>query len=266
MSEYSKTWNKLMELDPDAILALIMVFVCVLCAALAAGLTIGLVSIDKNELNLILINGTHEEKRQARAILPILKDHHWLLVTLFLFNAMANEALPLFLDDLLPQFASVIIATFMVLIFGEIIPSSVFSGRNQMKLAASLSGVVYVLMALFYPVARPIGLFLDHWLGRHDIDAHQAPFNAKDLYTLLSMARVHDGVGENACLLGPGHRSLNPSKVNSRRSSFHGDNPDVEAQHNAEVLSSSNGEFADLIEHRAPSLLESYGENDPNFL
>ncbi|CAM9178048.1 unnamed protein product, partial [Ectocarpus fasciculatus] len=162
-------------------MAVIMVIVCVLCAGLAAGLTIGLVSIDKNELSLILINGTPEEKRQARAILPIIKDHHWLLVTLFLFNAAANEAMPLFLGDLVPRVASVIIATFTVLIFGEIIPSSIFSGPSQMKLAASLSGVVYILMAIFYPVARPIGLFLDFWLGKHThiggnhLVEHQAP-------------------------------------------------------------------------------------------
>ncbi len=84
-----------------------MTMVCILCAGLAAGLTIGLVSMDRNELRLMLINGTSEQKQQAKRILPIIKDHHWLLVTLFLFNAMANEALPIFLSGLVPEYFAI---------------------------------------------------------------------------------------------------------------------------------------------------------------
>lgn len=167
---------------------LVLCFVCILCAGLAAGLTIGLVSIDHKELKLLTINGTDEEKAQAAKILPLIKDHHWLLVTLFLFNATANEALPVFLSALVPEYLAIILSTFCVLIFGEIIPSSVFSGPNQLRIAANFSWVVKVLLAVFYVFARPIGLFLDWWLGRHD-EEEAAPFNARDLYTLLSLSR-----------------------------------------------------------------------------
>lgn len=249
-------------IDPHQLLSAIMVLVCVLCAGLAAGLTIGLVSIDKNELNLILINGTFEEKQQAKAVLPILKDHHWLLVTLFLFNATANEALPLFLGDLVPKFWSVIIATFAVLIFGEIIPSSVFSGKNQLKLAASMSPVVYALLIMFYPVARPIGLFLDHWLGKHE-EHEKAPFNAKDLYTLLSMARAGDDArGERGGLLGipSSNRSYGTaSRMGSRMNSFHEEGNKIEGAIGGEL-------FHDLVEHQAPTLLHSRDEHDDNLL
>lgn len=54
-----------------------MTVLCILCAGLAAGLTIGLVSIDRNELRLLMINGTEEQKMQAARILPVIKDHHW---------------------------------------------------------------------------------------------------------------------------------------------------------------------------------------------
>jgi metal transporter CNNM len=110
-------------------------------------------------------------------------------VTLFLFNAVANEALPIFLSGLVPEYAAVILATFSVLIFGEILPSSIFSGPKQLQIASNLAGVVNILLFVFYIVARPIGLFLDWWLGKHDEEG-EAPFNAKDLYTLLSLSRV----------------------------------------------------------------------------
>lgn len=55
-------------------------------------------------------------------IFPILKRHHYLLVTLLLSNATAMEALPIFLDKLVPSFWAVLISVSMVLFFGEIIP------------------------------------------------------------------------------------------------------------------------------------------------
>lgn len=168
---------------------LTMVIICILSAGLAAGLTIGLVSIDRNELRLLSINGTDAQKKQAQKILPLIKDHHWLLVTLFLFNATANEALPVFLTGLVPEYAAIVIAAFSVLVFGEIIPSSIFSGPNQLEIAAYLAPVVKVLLFLFYVIARPIGLLLDAWLGKHD-EHGKAPFNAKDLYTLLNLSRA----------------------------------------------------------------------------
>ena len=51
-------------------------------AALAAGNTIGLISLSHNELMLLTINGNETEKLQAKRILPLLEDYHTLLVTL----------------------------------------------------------------------------------------------------------------------------------------------------------------------------------------
>jgi len=71
---------------------------CVTVAALAAGLTMGLLSLDPLLLLIRMRAGsTEEEKKQAATLLPIVKQHHLLLVTLLLLNSIANEALPLFL-------------------------------------------------------------------------------------------------------------------------------------------------------------------------
>jgi metal transporter CNNM len=43
-----------------------------------------------------------------------------------------------------------------VLIFGEIIPSAIFSGPNQLRIAAFMSGFVWFLMLLLSPIAWPI--------------------------------------------------------------------------------------------------------------
>lgn len=77
--------------------------------------------------------GTPEEKEAAKKLLPLIKRHHLLLVTLLLFNSISNEALPIFLDTLVPSYVAVLISVTLVLIFGEIIPSALFTGPDQVS-------------------------------------------------------------------------------------------------------------------------------------
>ncbi|EWM20735.1 protein of unknown function DUF21 [Nannochloropsis gaditana] len=79
-----------------------LALICVLFAALASGLTIGLLSIDTLDLEIKQRAGTPTDKHHAAAILPLLAHRHLLLVTLLLFNSMAAEALPLALGELVP--------------------------------------------------------------------------------------------------------------------------------------------------------------------
>jgi CBS domain containing-hemolysin-like protein len=51
-------------------------------------------------------------------------------VTLLLFNSMANEALPIFLAELVPGWVAILLSVTLVLFFGEIIPSAIFLGET----------------------------------------------------------------------------------------------------------------------------------------
>ena len=53
----------------------------------------------------------------------------------------------------------------MVLIFGEIIPSALFTGHGQMRMAAKFIPFTKVLMASFYIVSYPIARVLDYVFG-----------------------------------------------------------------------------------------------------
>ena len=88
-----------------------MVALCVSVAALAAGLTLGLLGLDPLLL-LIKERAADDpvERSQAAKILPVVKDHHRLLVTLLLMNACANEALPLYLEKIVPPAFAVIVS------------------------------------------------------------------------------------------------------------------------------------------------------------
>ena len=112
----------------------------VMGAALAAGLTMGLLSLDANQLKLTMEIQARDctspeeeselmkEKTLATKLYPLVKRHHWLLVTLLLLNTVANEALPLFLDEIVPTtWMAIVVSVTFVLMFGEIVPSAFFT-------------------------------------------------------------------------------------------------------------------------------------------
>ncbi|GMF21244.1 unnamed protein product [Phytophthora lilii] len=159
-----------------------------------AGLTMGLVSLDMLNVRILEMEGTELEKQCARKVRPVLERHHLLLVTLLIVNASANEALPIFLDKLVPEGVSIILSVTCVLLFGEIIPSAVFTGPNQLRIAAALTPGVKVLMAVVFPLAYPISKLLDWWIGA-DHDAAQ--YKRNELKALVALQRESEAMRQS---------------------------------------------------------------------
>lgn len=114
---------------------------------------------------------TYEERQQAESLLPLVKKHHDLLVTLLLLNTVAGEALPVFLQGMAPDSVAILISVVLVLIFGEILPTALFTGPSQLRLASRLAPMVKVLMALMTPLVYPVARLLDR-LMRDDKDSY----------------------------------------------------------------------------------------------
>ena len=107
--------------DAEDVYNIVLAVLCVICGGLASGLTMGLMSLDNTKLQIKSMIGTPSEVDAAKCLLPIISEHHLLLVTLLLFNAIAMEALPIFLGALVPNYIAVLISVTLVLIFGEVI-------------------------------------------------------------------------------------------------------------------------------------------------
>lgn len=164
-----------------------------------SGLTVGYLSIDDLVLELRAKSGTDEEKEQASKVLPILSDRHWLLVTLLLMNACGMEALPIFLNKVVPEYLAVLISVSLVLLFGEVIPQAYCTGPDQVKIAAKVAPLTKLLMTLSSPLSYPIAKILDRILGEH----HKSRFLNNDLKTLIelhtynSLEKLNVGTGDN---------------------------------------------------------------------
>lgn len=148
-----------------------------------SGLTVGLLSLDDLVLEMKLSSGTEEEQKQARRVLPIIQQHHLLLVTLLLANAAAMEALPIFLDVMVPSWLAIILSVTFVLAFGEVLPQAICTGHDQLKIASRLVPTVKALMCILWPISYPIAKLLDKCLGQH----FKTRYKNNDLKTLLDL-------------------------------------------------------------------------------
>jgi metal transporter CNNM len=170
-------------------LTLTMCFALVIFAALMSGLTMALMSLDRMNLSVLSTSGTLEEQRHARTLSPLLKRRHLLLVTLLIGNAAAMEALPIFLNQLIPEYAAIILSVTFVLIFGEIIPQALFT-KYRLTIGSALSPLVWGLQFICFPISYPIAMILDCCLGEDHPTIYRRA-ELKELTTLHLMDAAH---------------------------------------------------------------------------
>ena len=170
--------------ETDATGAILAVVGCLISAGLASGLTQGLLSLDYLELSILKRSGTDIEKKRATALLPLIENHHLLLVTLMLWNATAMEVLPLYLDQLVPIFVAILMSVTLILVVGEIGPAAILTGPNQLAIAANLTYVVYAVLFIFFPIAYPVSKILDYLLG---VDEKITNYNRTQLSEMVKI-------------------------------------------------------------------------------
>ncbi|KAK3945648.1 hypothetical protein QBC46DRAFT_371272 [Diplogelasinospora grovesii] len=162
----------------------------VLLGGAFAGLTIALMGQDG--IYLQVVAGDHHEPQQknAKRVFDLLqKGKHWVLVTLLLSNVIVNETLPVVLDRCLGGgVAAVVGSTFLIVIFGEIIPQSICV-RYGLQIGGVMSKPILMLMYMMAPIAWPTAKLLDKLLG----EDHGTVYKKSGLKTLVTL---HKNLGE----------------------------------------------------------------------
>jgi len=138
----------------------IVVIVLVLLSGLFSGLTLGLLSLDKNELKRKISLGNKEAKK----VYAVRKKGNLLLCTLLLGNVAVNSTLAIFLGNIASGVIAGFMATGLIVIFGEIIPQATFA-RYALIVGAKTAWLVRIFIIIMYPVVWPIAWLLDKFLG-----------------------------------------------------------------------------------------------------
>ncbi|XP_057950852.1 DUF21 domain-containing protein At5g52790 [Malania oleifera] len=159
-------------------------------AGLTSGLALGLLSFTQVDLEVLIKAGQPQDRDNAAKILPIVKKEHLLLCTLLISKTLAMEALPIFLDRILPSWGAILMSVILVLAFGEILPQAACA-RYGLSFGAKLSILVRFLLLVLFPIAHPISKLLDWLLGK----GHSVLLRRAELKTLVDLHGKESGRG-----------------------------------------------------------------------
>ena len=138
----------------------LIVFLLVFLSACFSGLTLGFFSLNLTSLERKMKLGDW----RAKKVYPIRKNGNLLLCTLLLGNVAVNSAMAIFLGNIATGLVAGLVATGLIVVFGEIIPQAVFS-RFALTMGANSVWLVRIFIFLLYPIAFPLSWLLNYFLG-----------------------------------------------------------------------------------------------------
>lgn len=170
------------------VVQILLIMVLLLVSALFSGLTLGFMGLDITGLEIIIASDDKVQSEYAKTILPIRKNGNLLLCTLVLGNVAVNALTSIFMADISGGTIGFILSTFLIVIFGEILPQAACS-RYALFVGSHSVPVVKVFLVLLYPIAKPLAFGLDYMLGRELVTIYSEA-------EMLKLLQIH--VKENA--------------------------------------------------------------------
>ena len=162
--------------DITLIIGTVLLCLLLLCSALISGAEVALFSLSKTHLD----SGLEHGSRRMQIISGLLEKPKKLLATILVANNFINIGIVILFafmgnfffeniaSEVLKFIVEVIIVTFLILLFGEILPK-IYASRNNVKFALFMAYPLKVLDVLFSPFSAPmqsLTLLLQNKLGR----------------------------------------------------------------------------------------------------
>ncbi|MDO4511483.1 MAG: gliding motility-associated protein GldE [Bacteroidales bacterium] len=174
------------------VIALIVAGLALLFSAFNSGSEIAFFSITKDEINEI------RSRSNRRRIKMLLAKPEKLLATILIGNNIVNVLIVIVLNYAMTrmmQFNSAIanflvqtvILTFLILLFGEVIPK-LYASNNNVKFAIRASGTIGLMMKLFSPISKL--MVKSTFIVRKAVPAHVDEISVEDLSRALEASDV----------------------------------------------------------------------------
>ncbi len=163
-------------LDTNLVFGFIAIFALLFCSALVSGAEVALFSLSQKDIDDTLQN--HPSK--GRIISELLEKPKKLLATLLVANNFINIGVVILFSyvghnifsavtsPILKFILEVIVVTFLILLFGEVLPK-VYASRNNIKFAKLIAYPVAGLDKLLSPISLPmrkVTIYLHNKLGK----------------------------------------------------------------------------------------------------
>ena len=146
------------------ILTWVLIVLLIMLSGLFSGLTLGLMGLDLNGLDIVINGDDVQNSRFAQQIKPVRANGNLLLCTLLLGNVAVNAALSTVTADIFGGLAGFLGSTAAITVLGEIVPQAACS-RYALYVGSKSIPIVKFFMLLLCPLAYPISWVLNKVLG-----------------------------------------------------------------------------------------------------
>ncbi|MEZ4801805.1 MAG: gliding motility-associated protein GldE [Gelidibacter sp.] len=188
------------------ILGIILILILLLCSALISGAEVALFSLTRSDLD----NGLQQGSKKFEIISKLLERPKKLLATILVANNFINIGIVI-LFAYLGEFVfynidiawvrfllEVVLVTFLILLFGEIIPK-VYASRNRIQFSTFMAYPIRFLDIVFSPISSPmrqITIGIQNKLGKQ-----KSNISVDQLSQALELTRESDTTHEEQKIL-----------------------------------------------------------------
>lgn len=193
-------------LNTNLVIGICGVLILLFCCAMVAATEVALFSLSPQNLADLAIKNTPK----AQVINRLLSKPKKLLATILVANNFLHIAIVILfsfsLDEVFSQIASpivkfaveVILVTFLILLFGEVLPK-VYASRNNVKFTSFIAYPLSILDKLLSPISLPmrsLTIFLQEKLGKQ-----KSNFSVDQLSQALELTSTEDTSTEEQKIL-----------------------------------------------------------------
>lgn len=182
-------------------------------SGLFSGLTLGLLGLDLNGLQIVQKGDDQYLAKCAEKIAPVREKGNMLLCTLLLGNVAVNSGLSILMADIASGTLGFLCSTALIVTFGEILPQASCS-RYALQVGACTVPLVKMLMySPLFLLTKPMSLFLDWLLGQEMGTIHSRTELMEMLKLQIMMGAMDMAEGEMAKQVAEGALSFRDKRV-----------------------------------------------------
>ncbi|MCF7566985.1 gliding motility-associated protein GldE [Sabulilitoribacter arenilitoris] len=153
----------LIAIDFSVVSGFALLFLLLICSGLISGAEVALFSITRTDIE----EGFEDNSKRIEIIAKLLERPKKLLATILVSNNFINIAIVILFaylggnmfesitSPILKFVLEVIIVTFLILLFGEILPK-IYASRNKMKFVSFMAYPLWFLDVLLTPISMPM--------------------------------------------------------------------------------------------------------------
>jgi len=196
----------ILTIDFSIVSGYILLFVLLFCSALISGAEVALFSLTPSDIN----EGKDQNSKAIEIVSHLLEKPKKLLATILVANNFINIAIVILFaylgnflfegisSSVLKFILEVVVVTFLILLFGEILPK-VYASRNKVKFATFMAYPLRVLDFIITPISLPMRSIT---LGIHSkLGKQKSNLSVDQLSQALELASDEDTTKEEQKIL-----------------------------------------------------------------